>query len=99
MLALFAFALVLRIGGACEAMAATAKAPAFLKDHCAAMPVRSGKPAKSDASACTTCVALPCGIPGRVKAMAPDAMEPVTSLVGELAGLARGPAPPPPRIA
>lgn len=99
MLALLASALVLRIGGACEAMAATATAPAFLKDHCAEIPAKSGKPAKSDAAACATCVALPCGIPGRVRAMAPNAMEPVASLASELAGLARGPAPPPPRIA
>ncbi|RYD66656.1 MAG: hypothetical protein EOP58_05000 [Sphingomonadales bacterium] len=96
LLALLAIAFVLRIGGACEAMAATPSAPAAHQAHCEDLP---GKPDKPDAAACASCVALPVAIPARAGATSLATLSPVASLTDTLAGLASGPAPPPPKSA
>jgi hypothetical protein len=99
LLALLAVALILRLGGACEAMAATPATPAVQMSHCADMPAKPDKPTRADVSACALCVALP--DPGIAKvANAPlVAIAPVAALLDRLAGLSAAPAPPPPKIA
>ena len=99
LLALLAMAFVFRMGAACEAMAATPSGPAAYQEHCADMPAKSGKPVKSDVAACALCVALPCPPPAKVATVPLTALQPVAELPDTLAGLAVGPAPPPPKIA
>ncbi|GAA0732234.1 hypothetical protein [Sphingomonas japonica] len=99
LLGLLAIAFVLRIGGACEAMAAIPSAPAAHEVHCADLPGKPDKPVKSDAAACASCVALPVAIPARAGATSLATLSPVASLTDTLAGLASGPAPPPPKSA
>ncbi len=98
LLALLAVAFVLRIGGACEAMAATPSAPAAHQAHCADLPGKPDKPVKSEA-ACASCIALPVAAPSRDGATSLATISPLASLTDTLAGLASGPAPPPPKSA
>lgn len=99
LLTLLATALVLRVGSACEAMAATPSMPAAHQAHCADMPPKPDKPMKSDAAACALCITLPSIEATKAGATPVTALQPVSSLSDTLVGLARGPAPPPPKIA
>ena len=99
LLALVAFALVFRMAGACEAMAATPPAPAATEAHCADMPAKPGKPVKSDVAACAFCGALP---DTSSQAAARIAIKPqghVPTPHADVAGITGGPAPPPPKTA
>lgn len=99
LLALLAIGLVLRMGGGCEAMAATPAATAAHQAHCANMPARPDKPTKSNVAACALCIALPDRVPVNQEAALLASMEPVASLCDRLVSLTSGPAPPPPKIA
>ena len=99
LLALLAIGLVLRMGGACEAMAAPLAAPAAHKPHCADMPAKPDKPIKSNAAACALCIALPDVTAPRVASATPSAVDPVAALPNRVTGRSGGPAPPPPKIA
>ncbi|MBB5714969.1 hypothetical protein [Sphingomonas aerophila] len=98
LLALLALGLVLRMGAGCDAMAAPLK-PAAQQSHCTDMPAKPDKPLKMDAAACALCVTLPGATPASygVAVPAAGASDPSRPLL--LAGLAGGPAPPPPRAA
>ena len=98
LLALLAVALVLRLGGACEAMAATPATSAVQMPHCAEMPAKPNKHTKVDVSACALCVALPDPAVGEVGATQFIAVAPVAALSDRLAGLSGAPAPPPPKM-
>ena len=99
LMALLAIALVLRLGGGCEAMAATPTTPAAHKAHCADTPAKPAKPAGWDRAVCGLCIALPDGAIAKVGATSGVPLEPTAGLRGRLVGLERGPAPPPPKIA
>ena len=99
LLALLAIGLVLRMGGACEAMAASFAAPAVHEPHCADMPAKPDKPITSNAAACALCIALPDAASPRVASAILPAADPVAALPNRLTGLSGGPAPPPPKIA
>lgn len=99
LLALLAVGLVLRIGAGCEATAAVADAPAAHQTHCVDMPAKPDKPVKSEVATCALCIALPDAAVHKVGAAPLVAMQPVAALQNRLAGLAGGPAPPPPKIA
>lgn len=95
--ALLAFGLIMRLGGACEAMAAVPATPAAHMADCDRMPAKS---AKESLSACAVaCVALPDAVEPAVGSVAAVVAEPQPGLTTRLTGLARGPAPPPPRNA
>lgn len=97
LLKLLALGLVLRIGGACEEMVATPTAAAH-QSHCADMPTKPGKPAKTDVTTCALCVALPNAALATVDTVPPVAIKPLALNNDRLAGLTGGPAPPPPKI-
>jgi len=99
LLTLLTLGLVLRMGGTCEAMAATPATPAAISAHCADMPTKPGKPVKSEVATCALCIALPDATVAKVDATPFISMQPVAALQDRLAGLAGGPAPPPPKIA
>jgi hypothetical protein len=99
LLALLAIGLVLRVGGACEAMAATPSMPVAHQGHCADMPAKPNKPMKSDVAACALCIALPDAAAAKVGSSFLVTVEPTVALIEPLPGLAGGPSPPPPKIA
>lgn len=99
LLTMLALGLVLRVGGACEAMAATQPVAAALQTHCADMPAKPDKPVKSEVATCAPCVALPDAAVAQVAMTSIISIEPVPALQERLAGLAGGPPPPPPKIA
>jgi hypothetical protein len=99
LLALLAVGLVVRMGAGCEAMAATPATPAAHQAHCADSPAKPDRPAKSDVAACALCIALPDAAVAKVGTSPLVGIEPVAVLTDRLAGLAGGPAPPPPKIA
>ena len=99
LLALLAIGLVLRLGGAYEAMAAVPQPPTE-PSHCTDMPTHPGKPVKGGTASCAVCAPMPATrgdavLTGIVIAAAiparPEAIR--------LDGLTGGPAPPPPRTA
>ena len=98
LVALLAIALVLRLGGGCEAMAATPAGPAAHASHCTDMSARHGRHAKAESCACVACPAL--ADPAR--ALTGDgphvSIVPVATPLAGMTGLAGGPAPPPPRF-
>jgi hypothetical protein len=98
LLALLVVALVLRIGGACEAMAATPATSAVQMSHCADMPPNSDKPHKADIAACALCIALPEASIAKVGTTPFVAIAPVAALFDRLAGLSGAPTPPPPKM-
>lgn len=99
LLALLAIGLVLRLGGACEAMAAVPQ-PAAAQSHCADMPAHPGKPVKGETVSCAVFAPMPasCGdaVPTEIVIAAAIPARPEAI---RLAGLTSGPAPPPPRAA
>ena len=99
LLALLVVGLVLRMGGGCEAMAATPPMPIATQAHCADMPAKPGKPIKPDVATCALCITLPGSSQSKVASQRLPTMAPLASLTDRLAGLAKGPAPPPPKIA
>ena len=101
LLAFLAFGFLLRLGGGCEAMmpAAALSPPSAHQSHCADGPVTPDKPAKADASRCMLCAALPELLWPRDDAAQHVALEPIAHRPAALAGVLRGPALPPPRIA
>lgn len=99
LLALLAIGLMLRMGAACEAMAAMPQAPAAHQSHCADMPAGSDKPAKAVSSDCALCVALPDAAAPRAHPTTYVQVEPVGARSVRLTSIAGGPAPPPPKIA
>lgn len=95
--ALLALGLVVRLGGACEAMAMPVAAPVAHMAGCDQIPA---KPVKHAPSACpVSCVALPDAVHPAIEQIAFVAAELQTDTTAKLAGLAGGPAPPPPRSA
>lgn len=98
LMVLLAIGLVLRIGGGCETMAAAPSMPAAHQARCAEMPAKPDNPVKSDIAACALCIALPDAALAKVSAAPLVVTQPVAALHDRLAGLASGPAPPPPKI-
>jgi len=99
LVALLAIGLVLRLGSACEAMAATPAAPAAHQSHCADMPAKPDKPVKSEAAACAMCVTLPAKLTAPAANVYVATANHTQARQHRLAGMSGGPAPPPPRIA
>lgn len=99
LLALMAIGLVLFTGAGCGAMAATPSAPAAHQPHCTDTPARPDKPVQAANADCPLCGALPDVAPVMRAATHFDRMEHVAARPIRLAGLAGGPAPPPPRSA
>lgn len=99
LVALLAIGLVLRLGGACEAMAATPAAPAAHQSHCADMPAKPDKPVKFDTAACAMCVTLPAKLTAPAANVYVATADHAHAKPHRLAGTSGGPAPPPPRTA
>lgn len=99
LLTLIAIGLVMRVGSACEAMAAIPAEPAAHHADCADMPVKADKATKSDVTACALCMALPGSVSETIGTSLLPALEPAAGLSDIFAGLASGPAPPPPKMA
>ena len=99
MLALLALGLVLRMSAGCEAMAAVPIAPAAHQSHCADMPAKPAKSVEAASADCALCAAMPDGVAPHAATSTYTEVEPTSIGPVRLAGLAGGPAPPPPRIA
>ncbi|GGB40253.1 hypothetical protein GCM10011380_32130 [Sphingomonas metalli] len=98
LLLLLALGLVLRLGSACEAMAAT-PVPTIGHIACTDMPAGEHKPLRAVSIECALCAALPVDITAPAGAFVFTPMEIAAGSANSLAGRDKGPAPPPPRIA
>lgn len=96
---LMALGLVMRLGGACEAMAAVTTPPAAHQAHCPEAPSTPAEPVEKSAAECALCVALPDTASRGTEPATFTVPQPASAVPTRLAGLAGGPAPPPPRSA
>jgi hypothetical protein len=99
LLGLLALGLVLRVGGTCEAMAATPAMPGSHQTHCTDVPAQPDKPLKGDIASCGLCIALPDGTAAVIGTASAPPMAAFAVLADRLTSRAAGPASPPPRIA